>query len=342
MKCLRGLVAVPLLLAFAGAKAQSAVTLYGIADASIEHISNVKAASGVASMNRLMSGANNQSRWGLRVKEDLGDGLAAVVNLESGFNLDDGTQVSGLGFSRAAVVGLQGRIGTLLLGRQLTTINSEGPFDPMAYWRMGSKTLVRAANAFIRDNQVRFTSTPFGCLSVGAHGLVRESAAARPGYGVEVGCEVGPLLVKVIREVDRNPVTGLYDNLYAFPRQTFAGARYAIDSGTSVMLGYVRLDAPDDAVNGKSARHAWIGARALVAGHVILSGAVYRLDVATGARSTLFALGGEYVLSRRTSLYAMAGTVGNRGGGVAGVTPGDLSVANARQNGLDIGLIHKF
>ncbi len=69
------------------------------------------------------SGINTTSRFGFRGSEDLGGGLKAIFNLESGINLDTGASVSATKlFDRAAIVGLQGDWGTVTAGRQTTVL----------------------------------------------------------------------------------------------------------------------------------------------------------------------------------------------------------------------------
>ncbi|MFX7140466.1 porin, partial [Acinetobacter baumannii] len=72
-----------------GAYAQSSVTLYGVADVGIEYLSNVPSPSGGSNLVRMSSGNMSTSRWGLRGTEDLGGGLKALFELESGFTLDN-------------------------------------------------------------------------------------------------------------------------------------------------------------------------------------------------------------------------------------------------------------
>ena len=58
-------------------------------------------------------------RWGIRGREDLGNGNSAIFTLESGFNLNNGESVMGALFARQAFVGLQSDDwGSLTLGRQ--------------------------------------------------------------------------------------------------------------------------------------------------------------------------------------------------------------------------------
>ncbi|CAB3969632.1 porin [Burkholderia cenocepacia] len=116
------LLALPAALYAAGAHAQSSVTLYGIADAGIAYVHNAQNANGsnASSLVKFSSGNLSGSRWGLRGTEDLGGGLAALFQLENGFNI--GTGAFGQGsreFGRKAVVGLaSSTYGTVTLGRQ--------------------------------------------------------------------------------------------------------------------------------------------------------------------------------------------------------------------------------
>lgn len=105
----------------AGAHAQSSVTLYGIVDAGIAYVHNVQGADGrnEASLFKFSSGNLSGSRWGLRGTEDLGGGLAALFQLENGFNLGTGQQNGNREFGRKAIVGLASNTwGSVTLGRQ--------------------------------------------------------------------------------------------------------------------------------------------------------------------------------------------------------------------------------
>lgn len=119
-------------LAVAGtASAQSSVTLFGILDTSISHVTNksdLTVANSLLPANALLpsslktsktglnTGAYNTSRIGFRGVEDLGGGLAASFWLESTVNTDDGTQ--GIAsFDRRSTVSLSGNFGEVRLGR---------------------------------------------------------------------------------------------------------------------------------------------------------------------------------------------------------------------------------
>ncbi|WP_233868460.1 porin [Paraburkholderia adhaesiva] len=122
----KAVIASALGLAAMGAQAQSSVTLYGIIDTSVAYLNNVKTTSnGVTSSGAFVGmgqGVWGGNRWGLKGREDLGGGTAAIFQLENGFNSANGaTGKTGLMFDRGAWVGLtNANYGTLQAGRQYT------------------------------------------------------------------------------------------------------------------------------------------------------------------------------------------------------------------------------
>jgi predicted porin len=120
------LIALAALGAMAGvAHAQSTVTLYGLLDGNIQSLkTNTLVGTGATAniqsltQTKIDAGGLNGSRWGMRVKEDIGGGMFIVGNLESGLNLDTGASgQGGLLFGRRANVGVSSGFGTLVIGR---------------------------------------------------------------------------------------------------------------------------------------------------------------------------------------------------------------------------------
>lgn len=126
---------VALLASACAVNAQNTATLYGIADASVRYVDGLNAANAAAAGSdmTLSSGVDNTSRFGLRGSEDLGGGMAAVFNLESGINIDTGAQANATKFfDRASYVGLKASWGTVTMGRQTTVLaDALGPVDPL-------------------------------------------------------------------------------------------------------------------------------------------------------------------------------------------------------------------
>ncbi|WP_435627971.1 porin [Candidatus Ferrigenium straubiae] len=89
----------------------SNINVYGVLHADLESVRNDKAAAATG-LNRIVS---NASRLGVRGREDLGDGLAAIWQLEAQFDL---TNSGGTPFAstRNSQVGLEGGFGTAFYG----------------------------------------------------------------------------------------------------------------------------------------------------------------------------------------------------------------------------------
>ena len=119
----KSLIALAVLGASGFAMAQSSVTLYGVADAGIGKIE--AGGNDGSDKTEFISGStmnNGTSRLGVRGVEDLGGGLKAGFNFETGIDLDDGAQASSGGtmWGRQANLWLGGNWGTVKLGRQFT------------------------------------------------------------------------------------------------------------------------------------------------------------------------------------------------------------------------------
>jgi len=107
---------------FAGAAhAQTNLTLYGVVDGGLGYTQFKNSASGAkATKFGLESGVQSGNRWGLRGTEDLGGGLKALFQLESGFTLHDGQYAQGANrlLGREASLALANDAwGTLKFGR---------------------------------------------------------------------------------------------------------------------------------------------------------------------------------------------------------------------------------
>ena len=106
-----------LLGAAGAAQAQNSVTLYGVIDAGIGYVHN---AQGNEKLVGMINGNLSGDRWGLKGQEDLGGGLKAIFQLESGFHVGTGRLgQGGREFGRQAFVGLTAdQYGTVTIGRQ--------------------------------------------------------------------------------------------------------------------------------------------------------------------------------------------------------------------------------
>ena len=151
------------------AYAQSSVTLYGIADASVQYTNNVNVAESTGSKGHpivykngsrvgMYSGGGLPDRWGLKGNEDLGGGLAAFFTLENGFNIGTGAAVSStVEFNRQAFVGISSPYGSVSFGRQYEAITDLLEiYGPIAY-AGGLGTFAGDVTNF--DNNIRMNNS---------------------------------------------------------------------------------------------------------------------------------------------------------------------------------------
>jgi GBP family porin len=169
------LLAAALTVGFAGvAQAETSVTLYGLLDAGVGY-QQIKVSGedgGKARKTGLINGVQSGNRWGLRGKEDLGNGLRAVFQLESGFDLGNGNSAQGGRlFGRHATLGLASDAwGQLDFGRQ-TNIASKyfGPLDPFStgFGQAGVGASFSSANTVRYDNMIMYQTPNFSGFQFG-------------------------------------------------------------------------------------------------------------------------------------------------------------------------------
>ena len=121
------LVALAVLGSFAGvASAATSVTLYGTVDGGYEdwQFKNGLKKHGIDQpggflKNKLVQGgtSENNSKFGIKGQEDLGNGLAAIFTLEGNLGADVGETNAGQLFNRETTVGLKGSFGEVKIGR---------------------------------------------------------------------------------------------------------------------------------------------------------------------------------------------------------------------------------
>ncbi|HEY8360193.1 MAG TPA: porin [Ramlibacter sp.] len=165
------------------AQTASSVTLYGIVDVSFRRHTGMLASYVRAPGDNTLvaSGVGPTSRWGVRGTEDLGGGLRALFNLESGINVDTGAQANpATYFDRASIVGLAGPWGTLTAGRQNTLVaDSAGVVDPIGLRFAGMNPNIQVTSLTGHQLALEFGATG----STGSSNRVNNSLK----YSVPVG-----------------------------------------------------------------------------------------------------------------------------------------------------------
>lgn len=329
-------------LAAAGAHAQSSVTLYGVIDAGIAYVHNAQGAGGVnqSTLVKFSSGNTFGSRWGLKGTEDLGGGLAAIFQLENGFNV--GTGALGQGgreFGRKSVVGLSDKSwGTVTLGRQYDpVVDLVQPFTEDGYFGgtfASPGDLDNYDNSLRVSNSVKYVSPLFSGLQFEAlYGLGGVAGATGSGQTYSFGGAYanGPLGAAVAffhADGGNTAVNGIRtwtsssDTLFnTVINQGFGSAKsiQIIRASTQYVIGSFTLGGAYSntqyARDGFSAfsKDAKFNNGSVFANFqlnpALRFGAGYNYTKLTGpasAKYNQFNLGTDYALSKRTTLYALA------------------------------------
>jgi len=195
-------------MAVAGA-ASAQATLYGSIDTSLAVSTQTTGGTDTATGNvglQVSSGAMNGSRWGLRASEDLGGGMTANVQVESGFSHDTGASAQGgLLFGRQAFIGLAGGFGAVTFGRQYTALDTVwGTYDAQEYgntsamgyaWGGGINKGGAAGDVGRVDNMIQYSLPAMGALSAAVQFAPGEDKTptkdASSYFGLMVGYSAG-------------------------------------------------------------------------------------------------------------------------------------------------------
>ena len=231
------------------AQTAGSVTLYGIIDVAARSQSGLTAAYGRSpgDTSVVASGVGLTSRWGIRGVEDLGAGLRATFNLESGINADTGAASNAVTyFDRASVVGLAGSWGSVTLGRQNTLIaDSAGVADPIG---------LRFAGLNPNIQNVSLTGHQLG-VEYGATGS--SAASNRVNNSLKYSVPIGPLTARAM--------VGLGEVAGSTSKQGSSGlALDYLTPGFGVTAAHMRFkDANDRTLNASNLGVTWLALPAL-------------------------------------------------------------------------------
>lgn len=341
----RHLLALASLTVCAGAMAQSSsVTIFGVADVSVAHISTSgKNVSGLA------NGGNSSSRLGFRGEEDLGGGLKAGFWLEGSLSMDDGT-AGGFKFDRRSTVSLMGNFGELRLGRDKTpayqNLETFHAFGDTGMGAINGHSLISGSAAGTPEgsNPKRFSNSISYLLPKlgGVYGQLTHSfgeqadnSSLSSSTGARLGYAAGPLNVAAAFGIVRGG-TGAAGMDY---KTMNLGASYQLGAFTPMLL------IASDRGNNKRVDLYSMGVKmALGPGELRAAYTMYKDKKQGDADSQRLALGYGYKLSKRTEIYVALAHMGNddkasrKLGSALSPTP---AVGN-NLTGYEIGLRHNF
>lgn len=318
------------------ASAQSTVTLYGLVDLSVNNTRSGEKVGGDRStwaMNDGTVNGLNGSRWGVRVNEELGNGLKAGAVLESGILADSGTAAQGgRAFGRQAFLSLNSAsLGEVRLGRQYIfedgVMGLSNPFGNALTLNPGTgvtnmtKALPMWLNAPRADNVAQYVTPTFAGFNAGVQVAPGEGTADR-FHGLKLGYAQGPVSAGLSYEWNKARTTGDKVN-----KSLTFGANY--NFGTFKLLGGFQSN-KDLAANSGNGAFVVTAAPVVTGSSTFtvtkLTGYTFGVEVpvgqfllgtnftkvkyesATGTSDNLgkFAVGARYSLSKNTYLFTSA------------------------------------
>ncbi|MFT4509023.1 porin [Caballeronia sp. 15711] len=345
------------------ARAQSSVTLYGLIDTAID-ISN----QGHGTLVRQTSGSMQGSRWGFIGKEDLGGGYQAIFTLESGFSANTGALgQGGLEFGRQAFMGLTGPQGTLTFGRQYSpefwafTFNDAflaclaGGLSNF-YRTLPNGTPQDMINAYsttsrISNSIVYASPKLYGVTLTAMYGVGGVAGSLKDGQTTSgwLNYTLGSLAVNVAY-LRRVTVDGSGDLIawtaggtYTIgPAQIYAA--YSKDTDTSANTPTVFAPKVQFSLANLGLRYQ------ITPAFVAIAQVVHVINTSDGLPASqnawIEAIGVQYSLSTRTTLFADYGQVQNKNGSTyslgGAVTQGGVATPSSTGRTLQIGMRTTF
>lgn len=284
----KSLIALAVLAVSGAAFAQSSVTLYGIADVVVHKDKDVSA--------KMTSGGVSTSRWGIKGSEDLGGGLQANFNFEQGLDLTTGALKSPP-FGRQAYVGFSGGFGAIKLGKTWNAYDDmAGAANDVFDSVLSSARIAPSSNDYNSSpDQAIYYSTPtMGGFSAAVGTSFKTGADNLRVSSFRVGYEGGPVYVGLgyenvsgdVAELKNLRLNGTYDLGAAKVL-----AAYGQTKGASTAAG---VDTKDFS----------LGVDVPLSAALTLSTGFTQVRPDTGGdTASSFALGANYSLSKRTSVY---------------------------------------
>lgn len=362
------------------ALAQSSnVTIYGRAHISIE---NDKV--GAPNANGTTQMKNNTSRIGFRGEEDLGKGLKAFFQIESGVSMDENNNTgSNILGGRDTFVGLKDRDWGMVKGGgfyhpwddlhsvagthfQLYT----GTTNDAALWSNGSNSKTGGFDER-QKNDISYTTPTFNGFTGVAWYSLNQGANSR-----EVDPHHGAWAWSASVTYENGPLKVAYANMIQRSTQTWSSNFYSDGFANKVVAGYqfgplyVGVLAEHDTlknINGsgdeRTRNHFQFDTKYALGNHTLGLFGGKSLDWKGDAGikdsgATMFVVGDNYALSKRTQVYLFFAKLNNEDNAayVLGGSPvastsaassitgvkGDWALTEGNQKGYGFGIIHNF
>jgi predicted porin len=370
----KSLIALAVLAASGAAVAQSSVTIYGALDVGYGKLKGGEAGlnntnyvvpasqSATALTNAFARSGLTTNFIGFRGVEDLGGGMTATFNLQTG-GLDMSNGNPALAFSRESNVGLTGGFGAVKVGRSVSTICSAGcSFDYNYISNASAFALVGLSAASVkassrRSGQIEWTSPTMNGITVRASQIMKGDAiddstfSANTALTASAGRAIG-LNYKAVTTVAVNYVQGPFRAVFASEGNntdstaqrtaTFAAAEYNFGVAKVLVASTTNTNKGGSVAAAQSLGAAatnWTGTSALsrADGQTSGKGTGFAINFPVGAANIGFQTAkntengtkanevyARYALSKRTELYSY---MGRTSGVTAAVTAGTFPSA---------------
>ena len=327
------------------AMAQSAdpVTLYGRIYLTLE---SVEAKGGTTPVPQRVRMRDQSSYLGVKGEENLGGGLSAFFQLETGFNPD---QASGTFANRNSSVGLRGSWGSIMAGRWDTPFKQTmvGSVDPWTDLQMGDITgaAIRQGDFSLRAaNIVQYWSPTFANTQVKLMWVPNETrtAQANPSmYGGSISYGKGDASLSYAYEKHKEMVDQVVTRGVDEEGHGISG---------EYRIGPVKLSGQygEYERTGTTKQKSYqVGAQYYVGKHQLI--ATYSASKDGGTVNTvqpecdLTAVGYRYNFSRRTYFITSYAKVQNDQGNLCNFGSGALTITNGQDpQGYSVGMRHVF
>jgi predicted porin len=307
----------------ASAFAQSTVTLYGRLNVTVER---QKAGTDT---NTVMQ--NSSSRWGIKGSEDLGGGMKAGFQIESGFNPASGSASSTF-WGRQSEVNLGGNWGMVRLGN----FTSEAYYATSDYIGMHNHETGTSSDAFYayvgrNNSKVAYRLPAFvGGLSVEVATAMKSGggAGAKDTLDLAANYDAGPMHLGFGYEKNDDAKQFAVRGLYELGAFTFGATLQRDTDGYGAGFG-----------NRTNYRVSGMYAMGNTEFHVNVGRAGAYGNVANSSASQ-YTLGINQNLSKRTKVYGFYTNIKNSAG--AAYTFGPAVAAGEDLSSLAIGVRHNF
>jgi len=321
--------------------AQPSVTLYGEVDTGIQYLTHADAAGG--SQLSMTTGSRQPTFFGIRATEDLGAKTSVVVNLSQVFNSNDGSQFNpGVEFSNEAYVGLTNEtFGTLTAGRHYSVLFDNTIIYDASYfakYSVFSDNFIPAQNFWV-NNSIKYKSPEIAGVSTEL--LYRFGGVAgdnRAGRVIEASIKYasrGFASSATYSGTNGDAGTSSQKDIRVAVAAKYTFASITVSGGYENISGSLQLSPAGCTYFG--------GLGYQVAPDLNLNAEIYRYDFRGASSSATGYVGSaSYSLSKRTTLYLLAGYVNNRGVANFGLNPYTTTALGQSQMGATIGIMHRF